>query len=169
MKFIAKLVIFCASILSVCIWTGCEKQNCENVIPSIQFVSFEKNGDSTATLTITFKDCDRDVGLSESDTLAPYNLDGEYYYNLWLEYYELQNGVWVLRNDFFPPFKYRIPRLSGDEPANREMTGTIIVDLEPIYYLLLSPYDTLKFEVTLVDRALNESNKVETPVIIKGQ
>jgi hypothetical protein len=148
--------------------TTCEKQQCDVTAPSIEFLSFDKNNDSTATLKISFEDCDRDIGLSPADTLSPYDIDGDYYYNLWLDYYELQDGEWVLRDDFFPQFRYRIPRLSGQEVINRSMVGEIQVDLEPIYYLLFSPYDTIKFEVTLVDRALNESNKVMTPVIIKG-
>ncbi|MCI5058771.1 MAG: hypothetical protein MRY83_21845 [Flavobacteriales bacterium] len=160
----AKLIIFSALVVII---FGCEKQQCEVVEPTIEFLSFEKNGDSTATLTITFEDCDRDVGLAESDTSGPYSIDGDYYYNLWLDYHELQNGEWVLRDDFFPLFRYRIPKLSGEE-VNRPMTGDIILDLEPFYFLFGSPYDTFKFEITLVDRALNESNKVETPLIVKG-
>ena len=57
-----------------------------------------------------------------------------------------------------------MPRVTptGQNPA---LQGTIALDM-PAWYLS-SPYDTLRFQITLWDRSLNASNTIYTPALLK--
>lgn len=136
--------------------------------PVIQFQSLVPNGNA-AELRFGFTDGDGDVGLDQEDTTGVNCPDTcEYYYNLFLEYYELRDGVWTWieldPEDGQVPFYYRIPRVtpSGQNPA---LNGEIKIDMPS--YFLFSDYDTAKFEIRMVDRSLNWSNTEETEVFIK--
>ena len=95
--------------------------------------------------------------LQQWDTAAPYD------YNLFLEYYEKQNGIWTHIEPRFP-FYYRIPYLPGETPYDLK-EGQIILDMG-IYFDFTSPYDTIRYDIMLKDRTLNESNIVQTDEII---
>lgn len=137
--------------------------------PRIGFERFTEFTDNTAELVISFTDGDGNVGLDQGDTLDPYCPDEcEFYYNLFLEYYELRDGEWT-HIELDPqagqiPFYYRVPRVepTGQNPA---LNGEIKLDM-PFYYLV-SDYDTVRFEITLVDRALNISNMVRSRTFLK--
>lgn len=139
------------------IFSACQEKKCKDPVPYIEFVAFEQKADSAAKLTIYFKDCDGDIGLKQSDTAAPYD------YNLFLEYYEKQNGSWVHVEPRFP-FYYRIPMLAGRTPYDLK-EGEIMIDMG-LYYNPFSSFDTIKYAIMLKDRALNESNSVETDEIV---
>ncbi|MFT5185677.1 MAG: hypothetical protein ACI84C_002825 [Flavobacteriales bacterium] len=138
--------------------------------PEIKFVSFLESSDNTAELTISFIDGDGDIGLEQSDTTGVFCSDScEFHWNLFCEYYELQDGEWVhLFIDWTDqtaiPFYYRVPNVTptGQNPA---LVGEIALDLNDYY--LFSDYDTARFEVKLVDRALNQSNIVVTKTFVK--
>lgn len=133
--------------------------------PLITFKEFNVSGDS-GQLVVTFTDGNGDIGLNEWDTVPPYDLENGEYYNLLLDYYEKQNGVWINYTDSLPvPYYYRIPIITPSG-QNKALEGEIAVDLVPTYYNPFSPYDTIKFSVQLIDRALNKSNIVETGEII---
>jgi hypothetical protein len=164
MKNSAFLVCLAAVILTGI--TGCSKKESFSDIPAIDFVSFINAYDTgqfakSGILSISFQDGNGDIGLSDSDTLSPYQRNGSYYYNLVITYFEMQKGVFK-QVDLAIPFSARIPPLSPDDP-NKAIKGTITDTL------LLNPhpvYDTIKFEVFIYDRALNKSNVVTTPAII---
>ncbi len=145
---------------------ACKDPDCENTIPEISFESFQVFDNSTAQLNLSFYDCDGDVGLTDADTLAPYNIESDYYFNLKLTYLEKQNGVWIRFDSLTPPFHYRIPLLN-ENGSGPTLEGTISVKLEPIYYVPVGNFDTIKFEAQLIDRALNKSNIVQTNEILK--
>jgi hypothetical protein len=133
--------------------------------PKITFKSFLTYADS-ARLTIGFTDGDGDVGLDEADTLPPYNIEGDYYFNLRCDYYEKREGEWVLAPEIVIPFYYRVPKVTptGQNPA---LNGEMSVIMTPLYYLPGTGYDTCRFEVTMLDRSLNVSNKIVTSSFIK--
>jgi hypothetical protein len=62
------------------------------------------------------------------------------------------------------PFYYRVPPAvpTGDNPA---LNGTIAIDMNS--WSLVSPFDSLRFRITLFDRSLNESNEAFTNVVVK--
>ena len=137
--------------------------------PEIVFKSFTQEG-TGATLVFGFTDGDGNIGLEQGDTLGVNCPDTcIYYWNLFCEYYELQDGEWThipidwtLENSI--PFYYRVPRAepTGQNPA---LIGDISIDMP--FYSLPSDYDTARFEVKLVDRDLNESNVITTSAFIK--
>ncbi len=131
--------------------------------PSIKFESFEQTA-SSAKLTISFTDGDGDIGLDVGDNQPPYDADSPYYHNLFLVYEELRDGEWV-QPDLLIENNFRIPRITPTG-QNKTLQGEIAVDL---FWPLNDPnsgYDTTRFQVQLLDRALNESNLVYTENII---
>ncbi|MDA7743788.1 hypothetical protein N8891_06170 [Flavobacteriales bacterium] len=109
------------------------------------------------------------LGLAQGDTLPPnFCAACEFHYNLKCEYQELQDGQWVQIN-LDPdagqiPFYYRVPPAipTGDNPA---LNGTIAISMNS--WSLTSAYDSLRFQITLFDRSLNESNTVFTNMVLK--
>ena len=137
--------------------------------PLIEFHSFELGASGGRELIIGFTDGDGDVGLAQWDTLSPdFCAVCPYHYNLQCEYQEWQNGEWVEIN-LDPeaaqiPFYYRVPPAvpTGDNPA---LNDTIAIDMNS--WSLVSPFDSLRFRITLFDRSLNESNEAFTNVVVK--
>ena len=129
----------------------------------------DENGQQVARLLFDFTDGDGNLGLDQEDTTGVFCLDGCYYYhNLFLNYFEKQDGEWVHysyeNEDILVPFYYRVPRVTP-RGQNPQLEGTIELDM-PTYYLPTS-YDTCRFEIVLVDRGLNHSNTIITRDIIK--
>ncbi len=135
--------------------------------PHIKFVSFTKipttsGVDDKGTLLFSFTDGDGDLGLDDTQTDPPYDTASIYYYNIFIRYYEKQNGEYnevVLT----PSNNGRYPNLTPDG-SKKGIQGNIAVDL----YINnpFSIYDTIRYEVYIVDRALNHSDTITTPDII---
>lgn len=125
-------------------------------------------------LVLSYTDGDGDLGLAAWDTLPPHNYGSKYYYNMIIDYFEKQNNEWVKvplvtwdpdDQEFDTlTFSARIPVLTP--PAGNQAIKGIIEDTLYIYNPI-SDFDTIKFSVYIIDRALNESNLVETPPIIR--
>lgn len=143
--------------------------------PELSNPTYTKLGDSLM-VSVEFTDGDGDVGLNEGDTSSPYNPGSFYHYNLYLEYYEMMNGEWVKgrldpNGNNFPTadtinFQYRIKNLTPIG-QNKTLKGTINVTIEAPYYNPLSHHsDSIKYRISLIDRALNISNFIETDIIL---
>ncbi|MBK9147188.1 MAG: hypothetical protein IPM12_05105 [Flavobacteriales bacterium] len=142
---------------------GCKKPEVFPPEPAIEFKSFTQFGDS-ASLVIAFTDGDGDIGLSDSDNQPPFDTSSTYYHNLFIEYDTLENGTWR-RVEFTLPLYYRVPVITPTG-QNKTLEGEIAVALKPwplIGYPTGWPADTVRFTITLVDRALHVSNAVESP------
>ena len=150
-----------AAATALLLMAGCGPKEKFPEQPLITFKSFEQLGTS-AKLTISFTDGDGDLGLDDSDVQPPFDTASTYYHNLFLNYEELQNGVWEAP-DLLLETNYRIPRITPTG-QNKTLQGDIAVDL---FWPIRpgSPYDTVRFEVMIVDRALNESNRVYSDAI----
>ncbi len=147
-------------------WVGCLKTEEFPNEPRITGSSFAQFADS-ASLTVFFTDGDGDVGLDDADDQPPFDVGSDWYFNLFVEYEELQNGEWV-RPNLLLPLYYRIPRLSPTG-RNRSLRGEISVALKPWPIIPRppgSPDDTVRFSVHMVDRSLNVSNSETTPEVI---
>lgn len=159
---------------------SCKKVEKFPVIPRIEYLSFTKayNPDleiyDRGILHFSFEDGDGDIGLNNGDTLPPFNSSSKYYYNLIIIYFEMQNGelkevpiLW-----FNPQTEQydtltqsaRIPNLTP-EGINKAISGEIQDTL--FIYNFNSVYDTIKFEAYIFDRALNMSNTISTPLIVR--
>lgn len=148
-------------------FNSCSKHEQYPIEPIISFSSFTKivNGtgiDDQGILAISFTDGDGDIGLEPWDTLPPYNFNGQYYYNIVIDYYEKKKGVFE-KVDLPVTNNARIPYVNADL-AERGIKGNIEVEL--YFNNVLSVYDTIKFSVFIYDRALHKSNFIETPEII---
>lgn len=153
-------------IVLAALLVGCRHEEKFSTTPHIEFVSIEKvdngtNVDDQANLVFSFQDGDGDIGLDNADTAGVFHVDSAYYYNLFVDYYEKQNGVWTLMN-LPATLNARIPHLSDNVPESIEGKLTILTYINNYS----SPYDTVKLSFYLVDRALHKSNVVETPEII---
>ena len=145
---------------------GCVHREHYSEVPHIEFVRLEKLDDGTghdnqANLVIAFQDGDGDIGLSSRDTTGPFAPDSAYYYNFFIDFIEKQHGEWVVV-DLPTPLHARVPYLSESVPESIEGELTILTFINNYF----SPYDTIMLRCRLVDRALHESNIIETPEII---
>jgi len=148
-------------IFSFILFFACQKIEKYPDIPEIEFVGVTRiiNPDNIidkVVLKISFTDGDGDIGLTQNDTLPPYD------YNFFIKYFEKRDGefVEVVLKDF--SFNARIPVLTP-EGRNKSIKGEI---QDTIIVNTMSAYDTIRFETYIVDRALHESNVIITPDII---
>lgn len=147
-------------IIAVAVFISCQEKETYPVIPEIEFDQFVKIWNPQLMLfdrgvfAISFKDGDGDIGLWDSDTAAPYD------YNLFINYYELQNGdsVRVVISDS-NEFNARVPILTP-LGSNKSISGVIEDTL--FMYNFQSTFDTIMFDAYLVDRELHKSNKINT-------
>ena len=162
---------FILVLISVLLLYSCRKLEDFPVEPYIEFVSITKidNGtavDDKAILKFFFTDGDGDIGLSQSDTLPPFDTSSVYYYNFFIDYFEKQNGVFK-KIDLPLTQTARIPVLNTST-ANKALKGHI--EVEVFINNILSQYDTIKFQFKICDRALNMSNIAQTDeIIVKKQ
>ncbi len=112
-------------------------------------------------LSIRYRDGDGDIGLAQSDTLPPYDYAGAYYYNFIVAFFENQNGQFVEKQG---SFNGRIPPLL---PKNQKKSIKGIIEYEIDVLDPNSLFDTIQFRVKLIDRALNISNEVLSPEIVR--
>ena len=117
--------------------------------------------DSIGLLTIEFTDGDGDVGLTQSDTLAPFNSGSEFYYNFFITFSQ------KIGNDFqeiTTPYNSRIPDVNP-EHIDKDLVGDITIEIDLNILSLVLSSETIKMKAYMVDRALNASNTIETPAI----
>ena len=141
-----------------------------------QGLAYVMNADSTLTgevvLSIGYTDGDGDLGLDDADTLYPFGPDDPHYYNLIIDYLKWDGSQfvetpllsWNQQTQSYDTvsFNARFKRLVfNDEEA--AISGTI--DYKMMVYNPLSPNDTIKFKIHIIDRALHESNAIETNAI----
>ncbi|MEA3505600.1 MAG: hypothetical protein U9R32_10475 [Bacteroidota bacterium] len=152
--------------------SSCLKEKEYPVIPEIEFQTFltirnEQDIDERGVLIFSFKDGDGDIGLSEEQTESPYD------YNLFIKYFEMQNGeLTEVLPTFYNPntgiydtitFNSRIPMLTP-EGRIKAIKGTVRDTI--FIYNPTSQFDTICFEAYIKDRELHESNVIKTPLII---
>lgn len=150
-------------------------------VPELGYTGYSKfkntaGKDSFVMLNLTFKDGDGDIGLSESDSVPPYSYGSPFFNNLFVEFYVIENGTpSKITSQFIGPdtlykdtvnFSQRIKYLTP-EGKNKSIKGRIDV-ITPFFLLDLAAYkpDSVYYEITLVDRSLNRSNLIKTPLIM---
>lgn len=159
----ATLFILLIATLSSCL----KKQDFPNR-PALTFVAVlaaTQPADSLGVIRFTFTDGDGDLGLNPGDTLNEFAPGQPYYYNLFARYFEKRNGQYV---EWMPPeplFHARFKRLASEG-------GSGALEGEMDYGFAGrdgSPYDTIRYEIYIVDRALQHSDTIVTPDIILSQ
>lgn len=141
------------------------------IIPEIQYEDFvllfntQTQIIERGVLRISFKDGDGDIGLYQTDTAPPFD------FNLFIKYFEIQNKDTVEIFLVDPAsgdtstFNARIPILTPTG-SNKSIKGEIEDTM--FIYDPTSSFDTIMFEVYLMDRALHKSNVVTTPLILRS-
>ncbi len=148
--------------------------------PTVKYLGFERIFNPVDSiydrgiLQFEFTDGDGDLGLMKGDTFPPFNFGSKYYYNLIIDYYEVQNGVETkVPLTFYNPntqqydtiyLSARIPLLTP-VGANKSISGEILDTL--FIYNYNSDFDTLFFKFNIIDRALHESNIEKTSYIVR--
>ena len=123
----------------------------------------------SVSISVTFKDGDGDLGLDNSDIENSNVYVEDYIFNYFINVYKKKNGEWEFI-DFeaigSTPFHSRFPRLlpEGASPID----GDLHFALTLIPSVLLKPNDSLRFEIDILDRELNRSNKITTDAILFG-
>lgn len=170
-----------ALLLLLC--TACQQKVEYPIIPHIDYEGFTYlfNEDSTFSgkgiLRFSYTDGDGDLGLDESDIQYPFGPSDPHYYNLLIDYMKLVDGQFVNTPLVYwhtptspddtvlydtVSFSARFKRLLDGE-TSKPISGSMEYTL-PIQNPF-SPNDTIKFGIRIVDRALNESNVIETQSI----
>jgi hypothetical protein len=117
--------------------------------------------DSLGFVKFNFTDGDGDLGLSAGDTLGQFAPDEQYYYNLFIHYFEKRNGVY---EEFVTPLPLHV-RFKRLEAVGG--SGALEGEMDVRYFSRPgSPYDTIRYEMYIVDRALQHSDTIITPDII---
>lgn len=161
-------------------YSSCKKVDRFPPEPRIEYLNFSRvyNPDleiyDRGVLHFSFEDGDGDIGLNSGDTFPPFNNGSDYYYNLIIIYNEMQHGELVeVPIVWFNPqteqydtlsLSSRIPYLTPDG-INKAISGEIWDTL--FIYNFNSEFDTIQFDAYIIDRALNESNTISTPLIIR--
>ena len=141
--------------------SGCLKSNEYPPEPAIEFLSYTYtdsiddlgNPAHLGLLTVSFTDGDGDMGLAQSDTAAPFD------YNLYVNRVGIKGGMEQAPVEL----KFRIPYITPKGQI-KTLTGEMDVELDVIPVQV--SYDTLFYELYLLDRALNKSNTITTGFIV---
>ncbi|MBF9140456.1 hypothetical protein [Hymenobacter properus] len=191
MNLFRTLTIACSALAGLGL-SSCLSAPDYPVVPAIDFKSVDMVVVPTGTLTaidtlkfsVDFRDGDGDLGLSDDDIkVAPFNAttggfnNRGYAYNYSIQPYKRNGNAgnytytkFVNAGGVEGEYNGRFLHLEkeGSRPAPLKGTLTyalpLSVDGAPFY-----PGDTFRFEITIMDRALNRSNTVTTTdVTLKG-
>jgi hypothetical protein len=165
MKTSSKIILIFL-LLVVLGFTSCLKKEEYPIEPVIQWESYSvltdsRGYDSLGFLKISYTDGDGDIGLFDSDTVAPYK------YNLFVKMFQMKNGS--LQEIIFPDTNInlngRIPILT---PAgrNKNIKGKIQLMIEMYFAAPELSSDTIAFDLYILDRALHKSNVVSSPLYL---
>lgn len=171
-----KTLLFLGILLIVA--TSCQEKTAYPIEPRITYegMAFLMDADSTLTgeviLSIGYTDGDGDLGLDDADTLYPFGSNDPHYYNLIIDYLKWDGAAfvetpllsWNQQEGVYDTisFNARFKRLVFDD-EEKPISGTI--DYRMTLLNPLSPHDTVRLHARIVDRALHESNIIETEEI----
>jgi hypothetical protein len=157
---------------------SCQKPVEYPIEPHIKYEGFTYliNADSTfsgeGVISFSYTDGDGDLGLNDADTMPPFGFHDAHYYNMLIDYLKCVNGEyvktpllsWNVQTQSYDTitFNARFKRLRDTE-APKAISGTMDYTL-PVQNPF-SPNDTIKFEIRILDRALHESNVIQTEPI----
>ena len=162
--------------------SACQKPVEYPIEPKIAYEGFTylMNPDSTfsgeGVISFSYTDGDGDLGLDDADTLPPFGFNDAHYYNMVVDYMKCVNGEfvktpllsWNAQTQSYDTvsFNARFKRLRDSEDP-KAISGTM--DYKLTVQNPFSPNDTVKFEIRILDRALHESNVIQTEPIFTGR
>ncbi|MGB0916592.1 MAG: hypothetical protein ACPGU4_03285 [Flavobacteriales bacterium] len=160
-----KKVLFFGVIMLVL--SSCLKREQYPNRPDLEYLSYSFTSDTIPSanpigeVTFRFTDGDGDLGLNPADTFGVHAIGEPYYYNLFVRYFEKKNGVF---EEIIAPgsFNVRFNDLTP-EGADKTLEGEMQVGI----FDSGSEFDTVRYEMYIVDRALQHSDTISTPVIVR--
>lgn len=175
---LGKLLIQGTKVISVIILLatcGCTPDSLGySLTPVIQLQSVDiiqnlAQKDSIIKLTILFEDGDGDIGLSDSDTIAPYDSGSPFAHNLPIIFMEddgTGNFQELINEQTGKPYGNNHARIPNITPTGKfkAVSGEIIVKITA-NPAAQNPTKVL-LKAKLIDRALNTSNTISTPVLV---
>ena len=147
---------------------GCIKESNFPNTPVLTFKEYKLFGSDSLKITFEFTDGDGNLGLEPSDTSAPYNPAAFAYNNLFLYYQSMNEDS---------SFSYRLVSKPNNEIDTSKVryrfknitpVGQRKVLEGEISTTLIAPFkfdDNYRYEIFMLDRSLNKSNLVSTPLI----
>jgi len=169
--FLQVLIVF----LTLFVVYACKKPKSYSDIPQISYLetiikdTTDALGNKTkkAILLFYLVDGDGNIGLSESDTFPPWDASSKYHHNLFINVFSW-NGTDFLPATDYDSLNFRIPYVEP-QGQNKVLKCTISIDIDFKYTLQNPiPFDTVRFDFYIYDRALNISNK-ESSGLVKLQ
>lgn len=129
---------------------------------------YQLNGkDSAVVILIDYTDGDGDIGLEDSDTIAPFQFPGPYFYNLYVTPYAVNNGVGkpIMIPSSTDSVNYN-DRIKTLTPTGKykAIYGQIRLDIKALPYPGITP-DSMYYTIQVIDRKLHKSNLVRTPAL----
>ena len=165
--------------MAVC---ACQKPVEYPIEPKIAYEGFTYlfASDSTFSgegiISLSYTDGDGDLGLDDADTTYPFGFNDPHYFNMVVDYLKCVNGEfvktpllnWNVQTQSYDTlsFNTRFKRVRDSEEP-KAISGTI--DYTLMVQNPFSPEDTVKFEIRILDRALHESNVIQTEPIYTGR
>ncbi|MFC6999482.1 hypothetical protein [Rufibacter roseus] len=173
-----KLLVILAFALSALGLESCYPEPDFDLTPSITYRGVEQYTRRNAqnalfdslVLVVRFQDGDGNLGLSATlpeDEAAPFNPGSEFYHNFLVNIYRKENGEFVPIRVGNQAINYngRFPRVSTDTRVE-PLEGDIRFSLNIFRNNAIRQGDVIKFDIQIIDRALNKSNVVETSEIV---
>ncbi|MFT7298776.1 MAG: hypothetical protein ACI81S_001458 [Sphingobacteriales bacterium] len=154
-------------LLAVLIWSACKIEGGFPEIPvisnpSISLVKNQEGVDSIGKLKFSFTDGDANIGLSQRDTVPPFDL------NLFIDYYELIEGAYKKVTVPNPNGTVDTINFNGRIPLLNENGTTVDLqgEITQTINVLFAASDSIKLEFYIKDRSLNKSNKLTLAPIV---
>lgn len=168
-------IVFFFSFLVGSFNISCKKEENFPIEPVIVFESFSRikavNGtDSIGVLSFRFTDGDGDIGLGPADTLSPYKPGSPFYYNFFVTAYEKDGGIYKKVSPAQGLPEGDTLTNNGRIPDLQKLSqGKGIKGIIEMTLFINNPFsenDTIKYDVSICDRALHRSNTITTPEIV---
>ncbi len=149
--------------MSVLFSISCDTESCDREAPILRFENYEYNifqlSESvfidSLIVKVAFDDCQGDIGIKDNETG----------FNLHTFQYEFVDSTWVRVEPVNPAdtlaFFAKVPFSDKINEGNR-LEGTV----EQRFGSVKQRSDTIRFEMMLIDRAGNRSERITTPTFI---
>lgn len=173
MRTFLQISLFLSGI-GLLLW-GCTKSPSYSDVPAIELTNARQvripdvPGSDSFFFYLKFTDGDGDIGLSQADTNGSFSLNGGYYNNIIIDYFEFYGGAYhrvkpVPSNIDTIQFAYRMPVLN-DSKKKKAIRGDITVPISVDIPFIKS--NQCMFRIYIYDRALHKSNVVETRQFVR--
>ena len=144
---------------------SCKKEDPTPVPPVINFLDAQFSTDKSYTIvTFEFYDADGDLGLKQEENI------GEQEFNLFVDYYEKNNGNWQLITPLIiynnTTSAYDTTELHLRVPFIKNESQVALEGETEVKLLYNFNADTFRYDITLKDRAFQLSNTISTTELI---